>query len=841
MKTLLITALTLFAISVPAAFASGVLVPKDKSLPPLAIKHQRVEIDVQDGVANAKIEQVFQNSVSRDLEAVFVFPLPKGAAVSDFAMHINGKRMSGEIVGKDQARGIYQDIVRRMKDPGLLEHLGNDMFKVSVYPIKAHGELRIEISYSQPLEYDGGLYKLVYPLKTGEKASQTLEDFTVGVRLSSTVALKNIYSPSHKVGINRKGDHHATIGFEEDRSTLDRDFVLYYGVSKKAFGLNMLTYAESKKDGYFMMMISPDVTADDDQRVERDVVFVMDTSGSMRGEKIEQAREALKYCVGKLADGDRFNVVRFSTDVELFDEELLEVNKKNRKEALEFVSELRAGGGTAISEALETSLGLQKGKRPFTVVFLTDGKPTIGESDPEKILESVGKLADAERIRLFVFGVGENLNTHLLDRISGENGGTSQYIRGEEKIDQKVASFYNKISFPMLSHPSIEVDGVKVRDLHPRNLPDLFAGEQITLFGRYVGNGDHAVRLSGEVNGEKREFVYECSLPKKSIGSDFIPRLWATRRVGFLLDEIRLRGENGELRDEVVALSSEFGIVTPYTSYLVLESKGDYAKHGITLNGASNGKPGGEVADSVREPSTAAEAFGTTLRSRGQTAGAGSKEGKSVDPLAYNDGAKADDRSSLGGHWYRGHDKKSEEEANTARSLDAGEAPSSGRRKDQTPAATAPVAIPLFNAVADPKKPAEAGGPDADLAALVKRRDEFAEKVGAESLKQSEGADAIDIAGKIREYREADAPVRSATKSAAMRHLGGKIFYRINGIWTDRNYKKDLKATKLTYASDNYLDFLEKHPGLNKFFALGEQVIVVLDDGSAVIVEADAP
>ncbi len=843
MNKLQISIVSVLALSALPVFGSGVLVPKDKSIPPLAIKHQRVEIDVQDGVANAKVEQVFKNSVSRDLEAVFVFPLPPGAAVSDFAMHINGKRMGGEIVGKDQARGIYQDIVRRMKDPGLLEHLGNDLFRVSVYPIPGNGEQRIEISYSQALEYDGGLYKLVYPLKTGEKASQTLEDFTVGVRLSSKVALKNIYSPSHDVGINRKGDHHASIGFEEDRSVLDRDFVLYYSVSQKDFGLNMLTYSEPKRDGYFMMMISPDVTADDDERIERDVVFVMDTSGSMRGEKIEQAREALKYCVNRLSDGDRFNIVRFSTDVEPFDDELLAVNKKNRKAALEFASELKAGGGTAIHEALETSLKLKGAKRPFTIVFLTDGRPTIGETDPEKILKSVGKLADSERIRLFVFGVGEHLNTHLLDRISGDNGGTSQYIRPAEKIDEKVASFYEKISFPVLSNPSIEIEGVKMRELHPRKLPDLFAGEQITLFGRYKGKGDHAIRLAGEVNGEKREFVYEATFPKKATEADFIPRLWATRRIGFLLDEIRLHGENSELREEVVALSSEFGIVTPYTSYLVLESKDQFKEHGIVTAGVQrqqqgHGRPG---RDSVpADPATAREAFG-----------AGFGDGKSTEEsgqLALRDRARGNKHSNgYSRYWFYNYDDKKGKEKAESEAGGRSDYANGKRRKGGAvggvPApepATAPaqsLAVPLFEGPAKSSKPDDDGVANAELAFRLQKQNELAKKLGDESLKQAEGADAVEIASRIREYKEAQAVPGEKRAAAAMRHLVGRIFYKINGVWTDRNFKKDLKVTKLTYASDAYFEFIQNHPKLKKCFALGEQVIIVLDDGSAVIVE----
>ena len=320
-----------------SAYGSGMLIPKEGDLPPLAIKYQRVDIRIKDGVATAKIEQVFKNSVNRDLEAVYVFPLPENASISDFAMYINGKRTSGELVEKDKAKSIYQDIVRRLKDPGLLEHMGGNLFRVSVYPVPKQGEQKIELTYTQPMEFEAGLYKLVYPLRTGERASSTLEDFTIGATIHSSLPIKNVYSPSHQIGISRKSENEAVLGFEENRGALDRDFVLYYGVSKKEFGVNLLTHAAKGQDGFFLMMLAPSVEPPRGEVIRRDLVFVLDTSGSMAGEKIKQAQDALKYCVNKINDGDRFNVVRFSTDVEPLEPRLMVAGKDNRRKASEFV------------------------------------------------------------------------------------------------------------------------------------------------------------------------------------------------------------------------------------------------------------------------------------------------------------------------------------------------------------------------------------------------------------------------------------------------------------------------------------------------------------------------
>ncbi|OGV64483.1 MAG: hypothetical protein A3K19_21380 [Lentisphaerae bacterium RIFOXYB12_FULL_65_16] len=553
------------------AWATGVLLPKDTSLPALGIRHQRVDINIRDGVANVRVDQVFFNSTDRDLEAVYVFPLPEDASISDFAMTINGKRVSGELLPKEKARSIYQDIVRRMRDPGLLEYIGGALFQVSVYPVQKRSDQRIEIAYSHTLQYDAGLYRFVFPLRTGDEASRTLEDFTVRVGLNSTVPIRTLYSPSHDVGISRKGDHEAVIGFEENKSLLNRDFVLYYGVSEKEFGINLLAHAPKGEDGFFLLMLAPTADPALGKVMDKDITFVIDTSGSMAGDKIQQARNALDYCIRKLNPGDRFNIVRFSTDVEPLSSELLPADATGRNRALEFVKKLEARGGTDINGALTQALGVKTdGKRPYLVAFLTDGMPTVGTTDNATILGNLVK-GRQDDTRIFVFGVGNDVNSHLLDQVAGNTGAMAMYVAPGENIETAVSSFYDKVSHPVLARPELVIDKVQCRDVYPKALPDLFCGGQVRVFGRYHGSGHVAVRLTGLVNGEKREFVYEGTFPEESRDNDFIPRLWATRKVGYLLDEIRLHGENAELKDEVVRLSREYGIMTPYTSYLVVE------------------------------------------------------------------------------------------------------------------------------------------------------------------------------------------------------------------------------------------------------------------------------
>ncbi len=756
--------------------AAGMLIPKDESLPPLAVQYQRVDIQIKDGAATTKIEQVFKNSTDRDLEAIYVFPLPENASISDFAMTINGKRMSGELVERAKARKVYEDIVRRLKDPGLLEHMGGNLFRISIYPVPKNGVQKIELTYSQTVEFHAGLYKYVYPLKTGAKTSRTLEDFTVAARLTSSIPLKNIYSPSHNVGISRKGDTEAVIGFEEDKSALDRDFILYFGISEKDFGLNLLTHATRGEDGYFMMLLAPSVMPKDAHPMPKDVTFVLDTSGSMAGKKITQACAALEYCVNRLNDGDRFNVVRFSTDVEAMSDKLLTVDAAARKQAITFIRGLSARGGTAIDAALAQTLSADfAADRPSIVVFLTDGKPTIGESDTDTIVKHVAEK-NAKGVRLFVFGVGDTVNTHLLDRLSGGNGGVSEYVGPDEEIEEQVSLLGDRISHPVLSKVNLVIDTLKTSRIHPRQLPDLFGGDQLSIFGRYKDEGHVAIHLTGEVNGAPREFVYETTFPASNADNTFISRLWATRRVGYLLDEIRLHGENGELKDEVVALSKEFGIMTPYTSYLVLENDDAYRQHGI-------GRP---------------HETGVAATSRGG-------ESPSAPDMFV---ARRDEEK-------RARDKVA---------------------ADTPPSATVPVfsaepEAPMDLAIAAGASEASVDGAAPRPAMKMLRND----RVASERLMKNDSGDrAVALSRTIREYKE---QMHTEELLATVRHIGRKTFTRIGDRWVDSAFTREMKVRAVTFASDAYFALLTEHPELKDVLALGDKVTVVLEDGSALTIE----
>ena len=563
-----------------SALAQGLIVPSDTDVPPLALRSHRVTAEISSQGAVTTVEQVFENNTERQLEARYVFPIPRGAAISKFTMLVNGVAKTGEMVEKGKARQIYNAIVSRAQDPGLLEHIGQDLFQANIFPILPRSTQRISVTYLQVLAREGELVAYHYPLRAGERrAAKVRNEFTLEVNLKSPAPIRSIYSPSHSILVSRTSEREAEVRFEQNQAVLEKDFQLFYSVSEKEVGLNLVTYRpDGAKPGYFMLLISPKSKLQAEELVKRDLVFVIDSSHSMEGQKIAQAREALKYCVKNLNAGDRFNIVNFSTDVEAWRKSLVEADPGNRKAALEYLETIEPTGGTNIDGALKAALSFQKKEeaRPYIVIFMTDGKPTVGAAtDARTILSNqLAWQSDAgKNVRIFTWGVGYDLDTHLLDQMAENGGGVSEYVKPQEDIATKLAAFYNKASRPVLTGLQLEVLNEKIQlvNCYPKKLPDLYAGSQLLVMGQYIGAGAVAIKLSGQVNERSEQFTYEMDFPALDGADAFVQTLWAKRRIGHLLDTIRLNGESKELVDDVIRLSKEHGIQTPYTSYLVLE------------------------------------------------------------------------------------------------------------------------------------------------------------------------------------------------------------------------------------------------------------------------------
>ncbi len=540
----------------------------------LRIDHHQVTVSIKDQIATTSVDMEFRNEGNALAEGTFVFPLPGSAAVDKLTMTINGVVIEAKILAADEARSVYNEIVRQYRDPALLEYVGDSAIQANVFPIPPGESRKVNIRYSQVLTADNGLLHFVYPLKVTNLLSKNpVDKMSVRVEVDSNDPISNVYSPSHPIAISRDGDKKFTVGYESAGTVPSDDFSLYYGIATQSINANLITYRESaNEDGFFMLLVQPPVTMPDDQAISKDVIIVLDQSGSMFGDKWDQARNAAEYVLKKLNPTDRFNVVLFSTGWRVFSNNMESPDQSQA--AIDWVRGQDAVGGTDINGALTTALDMADKERPTTVLFMTDGLATEGTTDSAQILANL-KAAARPNVRVFSFGVGDDVDTQLLDSIVRDQHGTGTYVRPTERIDEEVASLYNKISAPVLTNITLETGGLNTDDVYPTTpLPDLFAGTQLTLVGRYRGDASNlSFTLKGQVNGKDQTFVYSgLNFPARAGGDSFIARLWATRRIGDLLNSIRLNGENKELIDSVVSLSLRYGIITPYTSFLITEN-----------------------------------------------------------------------------------------------------------------------------------------------------------------------------------------------------------------------------------------------------------------------------
>jgi Ca-activated chloride channel family protein len=553
MKRAAVLALLLFV--PPAVLADGMIVmrrpePCIGTPFPLSVRYHHVDVTIKDGVARTSVDQEFHNPTPARLEGVYIFPLPAGSVISDFAMEIDGKLTKAELLDATRARNIYEEIVRRQRDPALLEYIGKGAFKVRIFPIEPRSTKKVKLSYSEVVRADGGLHAYTYPLNTEKFSAEPVQNVAIRVSLESSRGLRTVFSPTHEVEIRRRSDRSAVVGFEEKSSKPDRDFTLFYSTDDKGVGVSVVTHRVPGEDGYFLLTVAPSYESAG-RAQPKDITFVLDSSGSMAGEKMLQAKRALRYCLGQLNPQDRFELVRFSTDAESLFNGLLPASKANVDFARKFVDDVEAIGGTNSEEGLTLALKANEGAsdRPKVVLFITDGKPTIGETDDERLVKKV-RDANAGRLRIFTFGIGDDLNTHFLDKLTEATRAARTYVGEKENLELPISSFFEKIKSPVLVDLSIQYgNGIRAAQTYPRDLPDLFKGSQLVVLGRYSGTGD-AVTLTGTVDGRRVSMSYPADFPALEDGNGVIAPLWAGQRIGYLLDQIRLHGENKELVDE---------------------------------------------------------------------------------------------------------------------------------------------------------------------------------------------------------------------------------------------------------------------------------------------------
>jgi Ca-activated chloride channel homolog len=701
---------------------------------PLEVTGHHVEVKIDGQVAVTSIDQEFYNRNDQRLEGTYMFPVPKGAHIDKFSMGIGGKMVEAELLPADKARQIYEDIVRKMRDPALLEYAGRDLFKVRIFPIEPRSRKPIKISYTELLRSDAGTVTYSYPLSTEKFSAQPIKSLSVKVEVKSEQPLASIYSPSHKVEIKRDGANRAVIGYESKDEKPDTDFQLVYNSEARDVGLSLITHKPAGEDGYFLLLAAPTI-AKETKPTPKDVVFVVDTSGSMAGPKLQQAKKALEFCVANLNGEDRFEIVRFSTEAEPLFGKLVDADSQHRKRASNFIADLKPIGGTAIADALQSALKArtEKTERPFLIIFLTDGLPTVGTRNPDEIVAEMKKAGNA---RIFSFGIGSDVNTQLLDQIAEGTRAFSQYVLANEDLEVKVSSFYTRIKEPALTNVRLEFGGgVRTSKLYPAQLPDLFKGDQLVVTGRYavvagVGDpgrgGEVEAKLTSIANGREQTFTFKVKFNDSP--NDYVARLWATRRVGFLLDEIRIRGETNELRDETTDLARRFGIVTPYTAYLIVEDE-----------------------DRRRVPMTE----------------------RSMQSMSADSAARAEVSKAWGGFKEK---KDGEDAVANARSQNA-----------------------------------------------FKFADQSAASIYSGAAESLRGFAVTAPAARA----ESDRLMQYTRQS---KFVNGRAFFQNGKQWVDTNAQNATKRERVQFNSEAYFDLLKKHPEAAPWMALGQNVLLALDD-----------
>jgi Ca-activated chloride channel family protein len=783
---------------------------------PIRPTHARVVVEVVDGLATVELTLGLRNDGDRIGEADWILPLPDDAVADRFVTRIgDAPPLEGEVLDATRARGVYEAIVRRRRDPGLLEFAGRGCLRARLFPIPAQGQAEVKVRWRQVLPDLNRLTRWSLPLAAAGVDGRAPEQVSFAVEVRSRSPIRTALSPTPGADVRITDEGRVVASFENrPGEPLPNELALYYGLADEAFGLHLLAQRQdAAQDGHFALLISPKRDFDDREIPPRAVTFVVDVSGSMKGQKIAQARGALRQFLQGLRPVDRFDVVPFSTEATPFFGRPVPASAENVAAALERVARLEASGGTNLEQALVRGLPEVTGDDGAVpmCVLLSDGLPTVGQTDVGRLRAQASELITMRSARVFVLGVGHDLHTVLLDDLAEVGRGVRQYVRPDEDIEEKASDLLTKIAEPVMTDLALSIDGAGVGRTTPARLPDLFAGGRLVVTGRYATPGRHTVRLRGRVGEVEREYLFEATFLATESAHEFVPKLWATRRVATLLDEIRRNGAHDELLDEVRALGVEFQIVTPYTAHLVVEDAlGVGGPLEVPPPGGGGGRhggpgPSGPVQPGPSGPSTPGPAGPAT----GGPAPRGGPYRGPADTLPSGSAGVAAIAAGL---------------------RDAGVLPRDAT-PDQLEALALQVAREMNRAAAD----LSGLGAGASGARAVDDSVLLARLSGATL---ATGSDQFFMGG----GRVASA--QEAILARFVRKVADKVFQLREGVWTDRALAADRaypKVTRVVAFSDEYFAMLRARPELGRYVALSERMRIVLGDEVFEITAPPAP
>ncbi len=541
----------------------------------LPVMEQKVEVTIDNQVAVTRIEQVFFNPYDRTIEPTYRFPLGEKASVQEFGLTTaDGQRHVGTLEEKHEAEAIYENAKNAGAVPAVAQQADPNSFETKLGAVGPRSRAKLDLTYSEILPYHQGKIQYNIPMNVAKVQNKELDLVSVKVTLRDQKEIVKVESPSHQISAQKVDGKNYSIFFEKARITPDCDFQLNYEVKAQRMGFNFLSTQPEKNDkGYFMMMLAPQEIVDAADIVARDIVFVMDVSGSMNGFKIEQTKQAFNFFIDQLNGDDRFGVVSFNDSVQPWRPGLSSADKESRQAAKDFINVTYAGGGTDIHSALATARNMFDGS-PSTkaIVFLTDGEPTNGITNPDQILRDMTQ-GNTRKIRTFTLGVGDNVCGNLLDKIALQNRGEAVYFHQNENLTAKLTSFYETISKPLLVDLSLDFGGVKVSEIFPPVLPNVYKGSQLVVMGRYQTGQVATITISGTLNGQVQKFPVSANFCRESSENRFVARAWAKSRADAILQEISAEGETTQRKAEVISLSKKFQFTTPYTSFITVAPK----------------------------------------------------------------------------------------------------------------------------------------------------------------------------------------------------------------------------------------------------------------------------
>jgi Ca-activated chloride channel family protein len=570
------------------AHASGLLIADGGFGGVLEIKEQDVSVVINNGIAVTEIKQIFLNTENRIVEALYTFPVPNGASVSNFSMVINGKEMVGEVVEKKRARQIYESYKATRVDPGLLEQVDYKTFELRVFPIAAGAEQHIKITYYQQLDFDHNNATYVYPLATTTRTGineTTQGRFALTLDVKSEIPITKVFSPSHEKDfvISSHTPNYSRASLEVDGGDLSRDVVIAFDTQRPRTGIDIIANKQAGEDGYFMLTMTAGKELEE-YGAGMDYVFVVDISGSMAGEgKLTLARNVVDAFVGELGSEDRFEVMAFNTMPQMQFQQLENASDSSKQAAQQFLRDQRAVGGTSLRPAITTAYKYKDDDRPLNVVVLSDGM-----TEQQEQAELISLIAAApEGTRVFCVGIGNEVNRPLLKQLAERAGGLAAFVSLQDDFRRQSQAFRRKLMRPVATGVTITIDGTQTYDVLPGELPDLFYGAPLRMIGRYKNAGKTQITVRAEVMGQPIEQTVQVELPENIDENPEIERMWAYSRVQQLMNEIREKGPSSTAEGEIVRLCEGFSIVSEYASFIVLENDAEYQRWSIQRRNAT--------------------------------------------------------------------------------------------------------------------------------------------------------------------------------------------------------------------------------------------------------------